>query len=144
MTYDEDFRIEPGQVWETDISGGRTGKVVVVACQSNFANTLSIWESDIPSNMPLVCGGSVDTRRMVYTNYDNFRCMIDSVSENELAEMKRRFMESIGVKMEKTADTQIGGDYRAIIAERERDIWKQVANGLMGAFGDNRRNSRNA
>lgn len=132
MVYDEDFKIEPGQVWETNISGGKVGKVVVIACQSTFANTLSIWDSDIPSNFPLVCGGNVDTRRMVYTNYDNFRCMIDSVSESELLQMKQRFMESIDLSVDKPAETTVNNDFRAVLAERERDIWKQVAMGLMG------------
>lgn len=130
--YEDNFKIQPGQIWEVNIGGGKVGKVVVIAVQSNFANTMSIWEADIPANFPLVAGGNVDTRRMVYTNFDNFRCMIDSVSESELAEIKRRFAESIGLIGEPESEPSQTADVRLIVAERERDIWKSVAQSLMG------------
>ena len=133
MVYDDTMKIEPGQIWEVNVSGGRTGKIVVVACQRNFANTLSIWDSDIQDNMPLIAGGCVDTRRMAYTVYDNFRCLIDTVSGSELEQIKKRFAKSIGITQsdDGTDREPAGGEMKLIIAERERDIWKQVAMGLM-------------
>ena len=129
--FETNFKIQPGQIWEVGTGAGKVGKVVVIAVQSNFANTMSIWDVDIPVNFPLVAGGNVDTRRMVYTNFDNFRCMIDNASETELTEIKRRFAESIGLVTEAEQKPEQPTDVRLVIAERERDIWKQVAMNLM-------------
>ena len=131
----DNMKVEPGQVWETEISSGRIGKVVIVATQPNFANTLAIWDADIPQNFQLSCGGNVDTRRLVYTNYDNLRCMIDYVSGAELELIKARISDAIGLHSSggATDPTELpeSGNLRLIIAERERDIWKSVAMNLM-------------
>ena len=134
--YDEDLRLQAGQIWEVNAGNGRPGKVVVIAVQSNFANTMSIWDGDNPANFPLAAGGDVDTRKMIYTNVDNFRCLIDYASENELRQIKNRFAYSIGVEVdgareEKEAEPEQPVDVRLIVAERERDIWKSVAQSLM-------------
>ena len=134
--YDEELRIQPGQIWEVNAGNNRTSKVVVIAAQSNFANTMAIWDGDNPANFSLMAGGNVDTRKMIYTNFDNFRCLIDYAGENELRQIKNRFAYSIGIEMdgiedEKEAEPEQPADVRLIVAERERDIWKSVAQSLM-------------
>ena len=128
MVYDDNMRIEAGQIWEVNVSLS-----IAVLMSDVFANTLSIWDSDIPDNMPLLAGGCVDTRRMAYTVYDNFRCLIDTVSGSELEQIKKRFAESIGItQSDDGTDREPASDgLKLILAERERDIWKQVAMGLM-------------
>lgn len=129
----DNMKVEPGQVWEVETAGNKLGKVVIIACQGNFANTLSVWEADIPANYQLSIGGSVDTRRLIFTNYDNFRCMIDYISQSDMEQIKDRLAEAIGLKLSGSGVAEYieEENVRLIVAERERDIWKQVAMNLM-------------
>lgn len=124
--------IEPGQIWEVNSANGRTGKVLIFATQSNFANTFSVWDTDAPNNYCFSCGGSVDTRKMIYTVYDNLLCLIDTIGESEMEEIKHRFATSVGISVDD--EEYIPPVTNVATIERERDIWKSVANKLLDSL----------
>lgn len=124
----DNMRIEPGQIWEVDTANGRIGKVVVIAVQAGFANTLDIWDGDNPSNYQLSIGGSVDTRRSKTTQFNNFRCLIDFTGEDEFAQIRERVAYAFGFTQPGDNKQRLSPEEELRVVKAERDTLKFLVN----------------
>ena len=91
-----------GEIWEMEATNGITKEVVLVQCFGNYAAALTLTDNEPKQNALAVKSLSlkyVDCGRLGYCFYDKLTNYIRTLSDSDIAELKRSIADALELPM---------------------------------------------
>ena len=91
-----------GEIWEMEATNGITKEVVLIQCFGNYATVLTLMDNEPKQNALAVKSLSlkyVDCGRLGYCFYDKLTNYIRTLSDNDIAELKRSIADALEIPM---------------------------------------------